>query len=101
METGKSLTSFYSERYDIIREECPSDQSIEGLRTVPQIQHIVCKAEEEHAGDGEEGCNKLYKLLNRLLALPRLSGINSHKRHINVSTSRREYLRIKKKRENR
>jgi hypothetical protein len=45
---------------------------------LPQIQHIVCKAEEEHAGDGEEGCNKLYKLLNRLLALPRLSGINSH-----------------------
>jgi hypothetical protein len=45
---------------------------------VPQIQNIVCKAEEEHAGDGEEGCNKLYKLLNRLLALPRLSGVNSH-----------------------
>jgi hypothetical protein len=42
----------------------------------PQIQHIVCKAEEEHASDGEEGCNKLYKLLNRLLALPRLSGVS-------------------------
>jgi hypothetical protein len=63
---------------------------------VPQIQHIVCKAEEEHASDGEEGCNKLYKLLNRLLALPRLSGVDSHKRQINYSTSR-EYLQIKKK----
>jgi hypothetical protein len=48
------------------------------MANVPQIQHIVCKAEEEHAGDGEEGCNKLYKLLNRLLALPRLSGVNNH-----------------------